>query len=234
MALDAMNQVLVVAAHPDNKVIGCGGKIARHSDSMDKVQILIVAEGSTLHKQERDCIQVRDELLAFAKAAQTAGSFLGAADVELVDFPDNLLDSLDRLHLIKQIEECVEPYQPEFVYDHHAGGVNVAYLRLCEAVVTPCRPTPGHVVKRLLSVQVASSTEWQPPWSVWAFLPNWFVDISDQWERKRDALVAFFSEMSNWPYLRTFEAVEHLGCLLRYGQVDFEAAAVFCMARQLV
>jgi LmbE family N-acetylglucosaminyl deacetylase len=162
-----------------------------------------------------------------------AGSILGAAGVELLDLPDNRLDSLDRLDLIKRIEERVERHQPECVYVHHAGDVNVDHRRLHEAVVTACRPTPGHVVKRLLSFEVASSTEWQPPGSAQAFQPNWFVDISDQWERKREALEAYSSEMRDWPHARSLKAVEHLA-RWRGAQVGVEAAEAFCLLRQLV
>ena len=228
-----MSRVLVVAAHPDDEVLGCGGTIVRHADSGDQVQVLIVAEGSTSRQQQRDRSQVRDELSSLANAAQTAGSILGAAGVELLDFPDNRLDSFDRLDLIKRIEECVERHQPECVYVHHAGDVNVDHRRLHEAVVTACRPTPDHVVKRLLSFEVASSTEWQPPGSAPAFQPNWFVDISDPWERKREALVAYASEMRDWPHARSLEAVEHLARWCG-AQVGVEAAEAFCLLRQLV
>ena len=233
MALAAINQVMVVAAHPDDEVLGCGGTIARHADSGDQVQVLIVAEGSTSRQQERDRAQVGDELSALAKAAHAAGSILGAASVELLDLPDNRLDSLDRLDLIKRIEECVERHQPECVYVHHAGDVNVDHRRLHEAVVTACRPMPGHVVRRLLSFEVASSTEWQPPGSAPAFQPNWFVDISDQWERKREALVAYASEMRDWPHARSLEAIEHLA-RWRGAQVGVDAAEAFCLLRQLL
>ena len=227
-----MSNVVVVAAHPDDEVLGCGGTIARHSDSGDQVQILIVAEGSTSRQQERDRAKLRDELSALAQAAQTAGSILGAADVKLLDLPDNRLDSLDRLDLIKRIEEYIEIHRPECVYVHHAGDVNIDHRRLHEAVVTACRPTPGHVVKRLLSYEVASSTEWQPPGSAPAFQPNWFVDISDQLELKREALVAYTDEMRDWPHARSIEAVDHLA-RWRGAQVGVEAAEAFCLLRQL-
>jgi len=233
MAQAAVNKVLVVAAHPDDEVLGCGGAIARHADSGDQVQVLIVAEGSTSRQQERDRAQVRDELSALAKAAQTAGSILGAAGVELLDLPDNRLDSLDRLDLVKRIEQCVQCHQPDCVYVHHAGDVNVDHRRLHEAVVTACRPSPGHVVKRLLSFEVASSTEWQVPGSAPAFQPNWFVDISAQWERKREALEAYASEMRSWPHARSLEAVEHLA-RWRGAQVGVDAAEAFCLLRQLL
>ena len=227
-----LNRVLVVAAHPDDEVLGCGGTIARHADAGDQVQVLIVAEGATSRQNQRDPIQARDELSALAQASQTAGLILGAAGVELLDLPDNRLDSLDRLDLIKRIEVIIRRHQPQVVYVHHIGDVNVDHRRLHEAVVTACRPTPGHPVRRLLSFEVASSTEWQPPGSASVFQPNWFVDISDQWQRKREALEAYASEMRPSPHARSLEAVEHLA-RWRGAQVGVEVAEAFCLLRQL-
>jgi len=198
-----MKRVLVVAAHPDDEVLGCGGSIARHVDAGDHVQVLIVAEGATSRQQQRDRGKVVTELSDLAFAAQKAGEILGATGVELLDLPDNRLDSIDRLDLVKLIEVKIEHYQPQIVYTHHAGDVNIDHRCLHESVVTACRPTPGHCVKRLLSFEVASSTEWQPAGSALPFQPNWFVDISAQWVRKRLALEAYASEMRPWPHARS-------------------------------
>jgi LmbE family N-acetylglucosaminyl deacetylase len=228
-----MARVLVVAAHPDDEVLGCGGTIARHADAGDQLEVLIVAEGATSRKQQRDRNQVSDELSSLAQAAQQAGAILGTKGVELLNLPDNRLDSLNRLDLIKQIEERIARHQPQVVYVHHAGDVNVDHRRLHEAVVTACRPTPGQPVRRLISFEVASSTEWQTPGSAPAFQPNWFVDISAQWPRKREALAAYANEMRAWPHARSLEALEHLA-RWRGAQVGVEAAEAFCLLRQLV
>lgn len=230
--MNNVNRVLVVAAHPDDEVLGCGGTIARHAEAGNEVQVLIAAEGATSRQQQRNRMQVAEELSVLALAAQKAGSLLGAVGVELLDLPDNRLDSIDRLDLIKLVEERINLHQPDVVYVHHAGDVNVDHRRLHEAVVTACRPTPGHPVRRLLSYEVASSTEWQPPGSAAAFQPNWFVDISEQWQRKRKALEAYASEMRPWPHARSLEAVEHLA-RWRGAQVGAEAAEGFCLLRQL-
>ena len=227
------DSVLVVAAHPDDEVLGCGGTIARHADAGDQVQVLIVAEGATSRQQHRDRVQATGELSALAQAAQQVGVILGAQGVELLNFPDNRLDSLDRLDLIKQIEERIARHQPQVVYVHHVGDVNIDHRRLHESVVTACRPTPGQPVRRLLSFEVASSTEWQPPGSAPAFQPNWFVDISAQWIRKRESLEAYASEMRAWPHARSIQAVDHL-VRWRGAQVGVEAAEAFCLLRQLV
>lgn len=224
---------MVVVAHPDDEVLGCGGTIARHADAGDHVHVLIVAEGATSRLHQRDRGQAMNHLSALAHAAQTAGSILGASDVELLDFPDNRLDSIDRLDLTKQIEKYIARQQPQLVYVHHAGDVNVDHRRLHEAVVTACRPIPGQPVRRLLSFEVASSTEWQPPGSASAFQPNWFVDISAQWPRKREALAAYSSEMRPWPHARSLEALEHLA-RWRGSQVGVDAAEAFYLLRQLI
>lgn len=233
MSFVEMNRMLVVAAHPDDEVLGCGGTIARNADAGVQVQVLIVAEGATSRLQHRDRIKAGNDLSALSQAAQSAGSILGAAGVELLDLPDNRLDSLDRLDLIKPIEERIDRHKPEVVYVHHSGDVNVDHRRLHEAVVTACRPTPGQTVQRLLSYEVASSTEWQPPGSAQTFQPNCFVDISAHWERKRQALEAYSSEMRAWPHARSIDALEHLA-RWRGAQVGVKAAEAFCLLRQLV
>ena len=226
-------KVLVIAAHPDDEVLGCGGTIARHADAGDQVHILIMAEGATSRQLQRDRAQASEELSALEEAAKTAGTILGAAGVEVLDLPDNRLDSLERLDLIKQIENRIDCYQPEVIYVHHAGDVNVDHRRLHEAVTTACRPTPGQLVRRILSYEVASSTEWQPPGSGPAFTPNWFVDISGQWDRKRDALLGYASEMRAWPHARSLKALEHLA-RWRGAQVGVEAAEAFFLLRQVI
>ena len=224
-------KVLVIAAHPDDEVLGCGGTIARHADAGDQVNVLIVAEGATSRQLQRDRIQASEELSALEEAAKTAGSILGAAGVELLDLPDNRLDSVDRLDLIKQIEDRIDQHQ--VIYVHHAGDVNVDHRRLHEAVVTACRPTPGQSVRRMLSYEVASSSEWQPPYSAPTFTPNWFIDISREWDRKREALLAYSSEMRAWPHARSLEAVEHLA-RWRGAQVGVQAAEAFFLLRQVI
>jgi LmbE family N-acetylglucosaminyl deacetylase len=227
-----MDRVLVVAAHPDDEVLGCGGTIARHADANDHVHVLIVAEGATSRQKNRDPSQASDELSALEVAAKQAGVILGVQGVDLLRLPDNRLDSLDRLDLIKQIEDFISRYQPQVVFVHHSGDVNVDHRRLHEAVVTACRPLPGMPVRRLLSFEVASSTEWQPPASAPSFQPNWFVDISAQWPRKREALEVYASEMRPWPHARSLEALEHLA-RWRGSQVGVEAAEAFCLLRHL-
>ena len=226
------HRILVVAAHPDDEVLGCGGTIARHADEGDEVKILILAEGATSRQSKRDRGVVKDELLQLSKAAEKSSEILGATRIELLDFPDNRLDSLDRLDLIKTIEERIDIYNPDTIYVHHSGDVNVDHRRLHEAVVTASRPIPGSRIRQILSYEVASSTEWQTPGSAASFCPNWFVDITEQWSRKKKALEEYSSEMREWPHPRSIRSVEHQA-RLRGSQVGVEAAEAFCLLRRI-
>ncbi len=232
MSLSESRCVLVVAAHPDDEVLGCGGTIARHVHAGDKVKILIVAEGATSRQLRRNSLDASAELSGLVRAAHSAASILGVSGIEMLGFPDNRLDTIDRLDLIKAIEASISLYQPDTVYLHHAGDVNVDHRRLHEAVVTACRPTPGHCVRRLLSFEVMSSTEWQPPGSAQVFQPNWFVDISAYLAQKHRALEAYSCEMRPWPHSRSIQAVEHLA-RWRGAQAGVDAAEAFYLLRNI-
>lgn len=158
MVIAERSTVLVVAAHPDDEVLGAGGTIARHADAGDVVQVLIVAEGATSRQGQRDREDAANELSSLAKAAQAAGSILGAAAVELLSLPDNRLDSLDLLDRTKQI---ALPKLLTF-YTHCTGDANIDQ-------------------RRLSILEVARSTEWKPTGSAPAFKPNLFLDISAQY-----------------------------------------------------
>lgn len=225
--------VLVIAAHPDDEILGCGGTIAKHCDDGDEVHVVIMAEGITSRDLDRNRERHAESLSVLARAAQEANAILGVASLVLCDFPDNRLDACDRLELIKVVEGHLDRVRPEFVLTHHAGDLNIDHRRVHEAVVTACRPYPGQVVKSLAFFEVPSSTEWQVPGSAPAFAPNWFVNVTSTLERKREALQAYQQEMRAWPHSRSLEAVEHLA-RWRGASVGCSAAEAFMLGRRLV
>jgi len=224
--------ILVVAAHPDDEVLGCGASVAKWVDAGIDVHVLILAEGATSRDKVRSREKRIGELSALAKAAQTAGKILGVNSVQLLDFPDNRMDSVDRLEVIKVVEEHILRVKPETVVTHHSGDINIDHRIVHEAVVTACRPQPGHPVHRLLTFEVNSSTEWQPSVSKSAFQPNWFEDVSSTLARKLQALEAYSSEMRSWPHSRSMQAVEHLAHW-RGASVGKEAAEAFILLREV-
>ncbi|MBI5485465.1 MAG: PIG-L family deacetylase [Deltaproteobacteria bacterium] len=226
-------RVLVVAAHPDDEVLGCGATIAKYVRNGDEVHVLILAEGATSRDAERNREERGAELSELAEAAHMAKDILGVTSLSLHDFPDNRMDSIDLLDIVKVIECHIEKTRPEIILTHHTGDVNIDHRRIHEAVVTACRPTPSLSVHTLLFFEVSSSTEWQPPGSAPVFAPNWFEDISETVSLKLQALEAYHMEMRPWPHSRSVDAVNHLA-RWRGASVGVEAAEAFVLGRNLV
>ncbi|MHB1126198.1 MAG: PIG-L deacetylase family protein [Bacillota bacterium] len=225
-------KILVVAAHPDDEVLGCGGTVARHALSGDEVQIHILAEGWTSRGEKRYREKYASRLSGLRKSARSAGKTLGASLVTLYDFPDNRLDSVDLLDVVKVVEGIIKEFQPDMVYTHHAGDLNIDHRRVHGAVVTACRPLPGSPVKTVLFFEVPSSTEWQVPGSAQPFLPNWYVDVSATLSLKIKALGEYPSEIRDWPHARSVAAVEHLA-RWRGSSAGMDAAEAFMLGRNL-
>lgn len=226
------NTVLVLAAHPDDEVLGVGGTIARHAASGDQVHIVIAAEGATARDDTRNVHNRQSEIDLLQSTARKAGGILGAKTVKFLGFPDNRCDSVDRLDIVKAIEAVVAELRPDTVYVHHCGDVNIDHRILHEAAFTACRPQPGHPVKRLLSFETPSSTEWAPPSSLPPFLPTVFVDVGRHWPAKLAALGAYASEMRPWPHPRSVNAVEHLA-RWRGATAGLEMAEAFMLLREV-
>lgn len=226
-----MNRTIVIlAAHPDDEALGCGGTIAKLADEGATVHVAFLADGVFSRIGNAGAQQA--ELAARRAAAQKACDILGVKSVFFGEFPDNRMDTIALLDIIKPIETLIAKYQPDTVFTHHAGDVNIDHQRIHEAVVTACRPQRGHPVKTLLCFEVPSSSEWQLPGSAPAFAPNWFVDISDMLGRKLAALDAYAAELRAWPHPRSRQAVEHLAHW-RGATVGVDAAEAFMLGRQL-
>jgi len=222
--------VLVIAAHPDDEALGCGGTMAKLSDEGAAIHVAFLADGVT--SREGESSRFTEGLRARRAAAEEACRILGAATTCFADFPDNRLDTIALLSIVKPIEELIAKYRPDTLFTHHAGDVNVDHRRVHQAAVTACRPQPGHSVRTLLSFEVPSSSEWQPPASAPVFAPDWFVDISASLERKLAALDAYASEMRAWPHPRSREGVTHLA-RWRGASVGVDAAEAFVLGRRI-
>ena len=226
-----MGSVLVAAAHPDDEILGCGGVLASHAAGGDTVHVLIVAEGATSRDSRRDTEGREPELTSLRAAASRAASAIGAEQPRLLGLPDNRLDALPLLDVIKPIENIVETVAPEIVYTHHAGDLNVDHRIVHQAVVTACRPLPGSPVKAIYAFETVSSTEWQLGGD--AFRPQRWVDIEPFLQSKRRALEAYAAEMRPFPHARSFEAVEALA-RVRGAAAGLKAAECFMVVRELV
>jgi len=213
--------VLVVAAHPDDEILGCGGAIARHAGRGDRVHIAIVAEGET-SRDNGDAAAVSRLRDAAAAAARTLGA---EAPVHL-GLPDNRLDSIALLDVVKEIENVIGQVSPSIVYTHHGGDLNIDHRVVHQAVVTACRPLPGSTIEAVRCFETVSSTEWASDSIGAAFRPTQYVNIDAFLAIKLEALQHYEMEMRPFPHARSLEAIEALA-RLRGSQAGFAAAEAF-------
>jgi LmbE family N-acetylglucosaminyl deacetylase len=223
-----MKSILVVAAHPDDEALGCGGTIAKFATQGHEVQVAFLADGAGA--REAGLRPSREVLDHRREAARRACAILGACPPLFFDFPDNQMDTVPLLYIVQAVESLVATHSPSMVITHHAGDVNIDHQRTHQSVITACRPQPGYPVQTLLFFETPSSTEWLPASSGIPFVPNWFVDITATLDRKRSALHAYEDEMRPWPHPRSLAAVEHLA-RWRGATVGLEAAEAFMMGR---
>lgn len=223
--------ILILAAHPDDDILGCGGTIARFSKEGKKIHVAFLADGVLSRGISKK--KFKDELKARRKAAAAALSILGIDSVSFNDFPDNRMDSVPLLDISQVIENLIEEYVPSTIFTHNATDVNIDHQKVHDATVVACRPQPGHPVKTIIRYEVASSTEWQLPGSSVSFSPNWYVDISSTMDLKLKSLAEYEYELRQWPHSRSLEAVEHLA-RWRGASVGLEAAEAFMLGRHII
>jgi LmbE family N-acetylglucosaminyl deacetylase len=225
------DSVLVVAAHPDDEVLGCGGTIARLATEGHEVRIAILAEGMTSRYQQREQTDQK-QLQHLHSNSQQAADKLGAKELVLCKLPDNRLDTVPLLDVVKLVEDLIKKFKPTVIYTHHPGDLNVDHGVVHRAVLTATRPTPGQRVREIYAFEVASSTEWAFQRLAPSFRPNVFVDIGATLETKVAALACYDTETRKFPHPRSPEAVRAIA--MRWGSVaGFRAAEAFELIRSL-
>jgi LmbE family N-acetylglucosaminyl deacetylase len=218
--------VLVIAAHPDDEALGCGGTIARHARLGETVDIVFVSDGETSRPGAGAAdIEGRQD------AARAAAKALGARPPVFLGFPDNALDTVRRLTIVQALERAVAQIWPTVVYTHHAGDLNVDHQITAAAALTAFRPQPGSSVRGIYGFEVLSSTHWAGPEG--AFNPVRFVDVSADLDAKRAALACYEGEMRRAPHARSAEAVAHLAGF-RGMTHGLAAAEAFTVLREIV
>ena len=220
-----MTRVLVLAAHPDDEVLGMGATIAVHVDRGDEVRVVVVTDGSSTQYPGDAEVRARKE----DEAVRAAGE-LGVTDYLHLDLPDMRLDTLAHVEINAVVEQHVREFAAERVYTPHPD-VNRDHRALFDSVAVATRPVPGQTVRRLYTYAPTSSTEWTPSALNW-FVPNWFVDVTATIERKVAAFAHYETERRDYPHPRSERAIRAAAEF--YGSSSgFEFAEPFVLVRGL-
>ena len=229
--MDKIHRALVIAAHPDDEVLGCGGTIARLRRQGADVHVLIVANGLT-SRIDFDAVRDVGLLELHHQRARRAGDILGAQSVSVLGMPDQRLDTLPLLEITQALEREITRVQPDTIFTQHGGDLNVDHVLLYRATLTATRPLPGTVVRRVYAYEVASSTEWSFQRFEPRFSPSVFFDISDTLELKVAAMQVYESEARLFPHPRSPEALR--ASAARWGSVvGLHAAEAFELVREI-
>jgi len=204
--------VLVVAAHPDDEVLGAGATAARRAAAGDRVHVAILGEGIT----SRDGAD-RAAVAGLQEDARAVAAMLGAKSVVFGALPDNRFDTVALLDIVKCVEGWVRDLDPEVVYTHHPGDLNVDHRLTFQAVLTATRPVPGCRVRELYAFEVASSSEWAFGRLAAPFSPTVFEDVASTLELKVAALERYRGEHRPFPHPRSGEALRAIA--RRWGSV---------------
>jgi LmbE family N-acetylglucosaminyl deacetylase len=215
--------ILVVAAHPDDETLGCGGTVAQYAADGHEVHIAILGEGISSRHDRRDDAPAA-ELQKLQRDAQAAGSALGARSVLFGGLPDHRFDEVALLDVVKQVESWIGSVRPDVIYTHHPGDLNVDHGVTFRAALTATRPGASAVpVRDLYAFEVPSSTDWAFQRIGPVFRPTVFVDITRGLDAKIAAMQCYESERRAAPHPRSPDVLR--ATALRWGSVAGVAAA---------
>jgi len=207
-------KILIVAAHPDDEILGCGGTVVRLGKEGYEVYTLILGEGITSRDEKRKREKREKDIEHLRKETYKANEIIGTKDVFLYDFPDNRFDTVALLDIVKTIEGVKDNIKPDIIYTHHRGDLNIDHRIIYNAVLTASRPIKGETVKEIYSFEIPSSTEWNYPY---IFSPNVFIDIAKTIDKKIEAIKCYKSELNKFPHPRSEEAIRSIA--RRWGSV---------------
>lgn len=196
-------KILIVAAHPDDEVLGCFGTVAKMIKAGHEAYTLILSGGKT----SRDNTE-QSEIDNLKIEMQKANELIGIKKIYQGDFPDNSFDSVPLLEIVKKIEEIKEEIQPEIIFTHHIGDMNIDHQITHKAVLTATRPMKDECVKTIYSMEVPSSTEWNSFNGVTTFIPNVFFEIEDTIDLKIEAMSKYKSELREYPHPRSLQHIK--------------------------
>lgn len=226
-----MKKILVIAAHPDDEVLGLGGTIAKYAASGAEITLLIITDGSS--SQYRGRADLDSIIENKKKETAAAAKILGITRIIYGGLPDMQLDMTPHIEINSVIEKAVGEYKPNTVFTHFYGDINKDHRCVYESTSVACRPFESQCVKKILLYSVPSSTEWSLPRAETAFMPNWYENIEgNSAQKKYQALECYKTELRDYPaprsvrYLKNADSAEG-------NRVGLTAAESFMLVRNI-
>lgn len=227
-----MDKILIIAAHPDDEVLGVGGTIAKYTSRGIEVSLLIVTDGSTA--QYRDNPNLNNIIEEKKQETRQAADILGIKNIYYGGLPDMMLDTISHIEINKVIENIINEVKPTIVYTHFYGDINKDHQIVCESTLVACRPVKDQIVKKLFLYSVPSSTEWNIQMSHMAFMPNWYENIEEVYaKQKYRAMECYKKELREYPHPRNIKYLRNADTS-EGNKVGRQVAESFMLVRYIV
>ncbi len=223
--IESIKRALVIAPHPDDEVLGCGGTIARLTDAGCHVEVAVATRGQPPRFSQEQVDQVLDE-------ARKAHDVLGVTHTHFLNFPAAALDQVPRAELNAGIADVVTSCRPDTLFIPFVADLHFDHGLIFEAAMVAARPLGDAYPRRILAYETVSETNWAAPYLSPPFHPNVFVDIADHLERKIEAFGCFASQVRAFPNERSFETLRALA-QVRGSCVSRRAAEAFVSIREV-
>jgi len=191
---------LIVAAHPDDEVLGCGGIINKYSNDEDFFVVILSGGADTRYDKSME--------KTLKENAINANDILGTKELFFEDLPNQKMDNIPILEVTQLIEKYIRELKPIRIFTHHIGDLNKDHQIVAEATFTATRPIVGQTVKEVYSYNIPSSTEWNCMEGEKVFIPNVFVDIKDELTAKLKAMGCYKSECREYPHPRSHQSLK--------------------------
>lgn len=201
-----MRKIFIVAAHPDDEILGVGATVAKHVKNGDICFALILGEGITSRYDSRE-LSEKAGVNELHNDTFESSKIIGFKNVYFENLPDNRFDSIDLLDIIKIIEKYIDEIKPEIIYTHHSSDLNIDHRKTYEAVLTATRPIQNQYVKEIYCFETFSSTEWNFDYTT-QFKPNYFVNVTSTIDQKLRAMQCYKSEIREFPHPRSIQNLE--------------------------
>ena len=203
-------KILVVVAHPDDEVLGLGASIHLLINKINcKVKAVILGEGITSRDDSRDTVKRKKELETHRSNIYKATRLIGYDSVKIYNFPDNRFDTIPLLDIVKVVENEKFNFNPEIIFTHHGGDLNIDHQRTFEAVITATRPMSNENSNTIITFETVSGTEWRASSDPRHFIPNLFIQIPyKSLKVKCKAMQAYEYESRPFPHPRSPKALE--------------------------
>mgnify|MGYP001616664164 CR=1 FL=1 len=215
-------RILIVAAHPDDEILGCGATVARLIREGAVAYTLILGEGITSRDAERNREKRESKIKRIKLSSITANKIIGVKKVFIYDFPDNRFDTIPLLDIIKVIEKIKNIVMPDTLFTHYKEDLNIDHQLTYKAVMAAARPLPSESVREIYAFEILSSTEWNYPA---AFSPDTFFNVEDTIAVKLKAMKEYKTELKPFPHPRSLGGIKlnsqywGMGFNLRYAEV---------------